>query len=182
MGEPDRVMATRSIQLNTKMEGEDSVLLMAESRYGWRASMLFNWAGPRGDLPDIVVAGTEATMELRVGKPAVDIYPAGGSAIAGLVGRAGLARIAAWLADPRRKRYRLPVPGDDPAGYRAEIAEFLAAVAEDRLPASPGIEGRRDLEIVLAGYRSLETGAWADIPATIGARGRSRRSCAPSRR
>ncbi len=166
MGEPDRLVATRAIQPNTKMEGEDSIMLMAESRFGWRASMLFNWAGPRGNLPDIVIAGSEATMELWSGSRFVDIYPQNhGSTAVDLLSRMGAAKLVpAWLTDRTRDRRRLPVPGTDPGGYQSEVAEFLAAIAEDRAPASPGREGRRDLEIVLAGYRSLETGNWADVP------------------
>ena len=102
---------------------------------------------------------------MTCGQRYVELYPQRSPKALSLLSRLGVPRLTNWLSDRRRVRRRLFVPGDDTAGYRAEIAEFLAAVAEDRSPASDGFEGRRDLEIVLAGYRSLDTGTWTDVPA-----------------
>jgi predicted dehydrogenase len=68
MGEPDRVLASRSMQINTKMLGEDSVHLIFSSRFGWEAAMLLTWSSPRGNLPDMVLAGDEGTLHLWPGK------------------------------------------------------------------------------------------------------------------
>ena len=38
------------------------------------------------------------------------------------------------------------------------LAEFVAAVREDRTPAITGEDGLRAVEIVQAAYRSIETG------------------------
>jgi predicted dehydrogenase/flavin reductase (DIM6/NTAB) family NADH-FMN oxidoreductase RutF len=164
MGEPDRVLATGSIQMNTKMEGEDSLLLLAESRFGWRACMLFNWAGPRAHVPDIVVAGTGGSLGLWPGRNHVELYPPGRGKISSFIDRIGLSSVIPTAMLGIRKSRRIRVPGSDSTGYDTEVAEFLAAIVEDRKPESPGEEGRRDLEIVLAGYRSLRTGAWVDVP------------------
>ncbi len=40
MGEPDSVFATRPMQVNTRMTGEDSLNVLFESRYGWQAHIL----------------------------------------------------------------------------------------------------------------------------------------------
>jgi predicted dehydrogenase len=168
MGEPDRVLATRSMQMNTKMEGEDSVLLLAESRFGWRASMLFNWAGPRAHVPDIVVAGTSGSLGLWPGSKHVELYPQGPGQISSFVDRIGLSPIIPAAISGMKTCRRIRVPGNDRTGYQTEVAEFLAAIVEDRMPEGPGEEGRRDLEIVMAGYQSLRTGAWAEVPAYLG--------------
>jgi len=68
MGEPDRMLASRSMQINTKMLGEDSVHLIFSSRFGWEAAMLLTWSSPRGNLPDMVLAGDEGTLHLWPGK------------------------------------------------------------------------------------------------------------------
>ena len=73
----------------------------------------------------------------------------------------------AWLSEklmsPALQRVRLPIPDEDRLGYLTEIREFLAAVSEGRPPATPAVDGRRDLEIVLQGYESLRTESWAPI-------------------
>jgi len=64
LGEPDSVIATRAMQINTKMTSEDSVQLLFSSKAGWQAHMLLSWSSQRGHLPDIVVAG-EKDVERR---------------------------------------------------------------------------------------------------------------------
>jgi predicted dehydrogenase len=69
-------------------------------------------------------------------------------------------------ADPRgrflwvraRGRRRLRLFFRDRRGLAAQLAEFVAAVRERREPALPAAESREDLAVVLAAYRSLETG------------------------
>lgn len=76
MGEPDRVLATSAMKLNTKMSGEESAQILFSSRYGWQAHMLLSWAGPRGHSPDIVIAGDCGVMHLWPGSRFYDYYPA----------------------------------------------------------------------------------------------------------
>jgi predicted dehydrogenase len=61
-------------------------------------------------------------------------------------------------------RIRIPISDPDLTGYLGEMQEFLAAVAEDREPASAGTVGRRDLELVLRSYEALTAGTWLDVP------------------
>jgi predicted dehydrogenase len=61
------------------------------------------------------------------------------------------------------QRKRIKLEDQDGTGYLGEMQEFLAAVAEKREPITKPEDARRDLEIVRAGYRSLESGTWIDI-------------------
>jgi predicted dehydrogenase len=46
----------------------------------------------------------------------------------------------------------------DRRGLAAQLAEFVASVREGRPPVLPPESARTDLALVLAAYRSLETG------------------------
>ncbi|MGH9881984.1 MAG: Gfo/Idh/MocA family protein, partial [Pyrinomonadaceae bacterium] len=72
MGEPDSVFASRSMQINTKMSGEDSAQMLFSSRFGWEAHMLVSWSSQRGDLPDVVIAGEKGTIYLWPGAAFLD--------------------------------------------------------------------------------------------------------------
>ena len=63
---------------------------------------------------------------------------------------------AVWLRAAAGTRARLFVR--DRRGLVAQLAEFVAAVREGRPPAFSPESARADLELVLAAYRSLETG------------------------
>jgi predicted dehydrogenase len=51
------------------------------------------------------------------------------------------------------------------------MQEFLAAVAENREPVTKPEDARRDLEIIHAGYRSLDRETWIDIREATSAQG-----------
>lgn len=61
-----------------------------------------------------------------------------------------------WLRSERGQRVRLFL--SDRRGYRAMLTEFMEAVRAGRLPEMDGVEARRDLALVVAAYRSRETG------------------------
>lgn len=79
MGEPHRVLASRAMQVDTRITGEDSVQLLFGSNYGWPAHMLLSWASPRGYGPDIVIAGEKAVIHLWPGASYLDLPPAAAS-------------------------------------------------------------------------------------------------------
>lgn len=164
MGEPDSVLASRGMQINTKMSGEDSVQLLFSSRAGWEAHMLLSWASVRGYLPDIVVAGEKGTFHLWPSAPFLDYYPADPC----LIVRLGSYVRPYWLRElwmhPRFGRVRIKVPEREGTGYADEVCEFLSAIAEERQPVTPPEDGRRDLEIVLRCYDALTQCRRADIP------------------
>jgi UDP-N-acetyl-2-amino-2-deoxyglucuronate dehydrogenase len=49
-------------------------------------------------------------------------------------------------------------------GHREQLADFLAAIEENRAPAIDGAEGRQAVEIVLGIYQSAETGRPVSLP------------------
>ncbi len=164
MGEPDRVLASRSMQINTKMLGEDSVHLVFSSRFGWEAAMLLTWSSPRGDLPDILLAGDEGTLHLWPGQRYLDYYPAAPRFLPNIISYVRPYWLQEKLIRPKMQRIRITQPDKDGTGYLGEMQEFLTAVSEGRPPASSAKDGRRDLEIVLRAYEALDRGTWTDIP------------------
>ncbi len=48
--------------------------------------------------------------------------------------------------------------------HRRQIADFVGALREGRPPAVQGAEGRRAVEIILAIYRSAESGLPVSLP------------------
>lgn len=67
-----------------------------------------------------------------------------------------------WLRSCRGQRGRF-FYGRDWRGHRAMLAEFAGAVTSARAPAVDGIEGRRDLALVVAAYESIKTGQPVDV-------------------
>lgn len=164
MGEPDRVFATRAMQVNTKMMGEDSIQLLFESRFGWQAHMLLTWSSHRGDVPDFVLAGDDGTLHLWPGRPYIDYYPATPRFLPQAISYVRPYSLQEKLFRPWMNRVRLSLKEPDVTGYLGEMKEFIAAVAEERTPASVADDGRRDLEIVLRSYEALSAGTWIDVP------------------
>lgn len=163
MGEPDRVFASRAMQVNTRLSGEDSVQLLLSSHYGWQAHVLLNWASPRGRNPDLVIMGEGGTIELWPGAAYFDHYPAKPLSLTRLVSHVRPVWLAERLSSPLLQRVRRRVPSGDGSGYMGEISEFLAAVSEERPPVSGPEDARRDLEIVLRGFEALRSQAWTTV-------------------
>jgi predicted dehydrogenase len=164
MGEPSTVFATRAMQVNTKIEGEDSVQLLFSSDVGWQAHMLLSWATHRGKLPDIVIAGSEGTFHLWPGTRFFDFYPVAPRLLTRAISVVRPRSLRDRLMRPGLQRMRVAVPDADPTGYESEFKEFLSAIAEQRAPVTGPEDGRRDLEIVLAAYKSLSVGTTAGVP------------------
>ena len=58
-----------------------------------------------------------------------------------------------------------PSLSGDTAGLAAGLEEFVSALDEDRDPSWPVARARDNMEILLAGYRSIcEAGAVVDLP------------------
>lgn len=163
-GEPDTIMATRAMQINPKMSEEDSVQLIFSSEVGWEAHMLLSWSSQRGHLPDIVLAGEKGTFHLWPGAHYLDYYPVEPSLATQLVSLVRPYRLQEKLLSPTLQRQRKRLPGRDMTGYLGEMQEFVSAVAEERPPITPALDGRRDLEIVTRCYEALRTGNRAVIP------------------
>jgi predicted dehydrogenase len=167
MGEPEQVFATRAMQVNTKISGEDSVQLLFSSSAGWQAHFLLSWAGPRGHSPDIVVSGEQGVIHLWPGSGFYDIYPAAPRPLVQWLGYVRPVWLAEKLQRPGLQRIRRPIKDPDPTGYLSEMQEFLAAIGEGRAPASSPRDARRDVEIVLQGYEALKKERWIVVPSLV---------------
>ena len=93
----------------------------------------------------------------------MDYYPAAPTRILKLLEYVRPYRLQAKLMRPSFGRVRVRVPGQETTGYVLEFREFLNAVAEGREPAATAHDARRDLEIVLRTYESLETAKKVEI-------------------
>jgi len=164
MGEPDRVFATRAMQIDTKMSGEDSAQVIFSSSQGWQAHLLLNWAGPRGNTPDILVSGDRGVLQLWPSARFLDWIPDEPLPLVRFIGEIRPRWLGEKLMKPQYQRVRIPITDRDTQGYLTEVREFLASVAEGRAPTSDPIDARRDLEIVLCGYEALRQESWVDIP------------------
>jgi predicted dehydrogenase len=139
-GPVDEIMALAPPSAFPGVEGEDTIFLLLRFRMGAVGTLLNSVAAPA--LPRwqwAWVTGTEGSL-------GVDHR---GRAL-WLRGRSGT-RIRAFVRDRR--------------GLVAQLREFVAAVREGRPPSLPPESARADLALVLAGYRSLETGRPVAPPA-----------------
>lgn len=170
MGEPSSVFASRAMQINTKISGEDSLQVLFSSAAGWEGHMFLSWSTPRGHLPDIVIAGEKGTIHLWPGTKYIDLYPVEPLPIPRLLSYVRPYWLQEKLLHPKLGRRRISLPEKEGSGYIGEIREFLAAVAENREPQSPPEDGRRDLEIVLNCYEALADGKTVPITPLFGHR------------
>jgi predicted dehydrogenase len=155
MGEPDSVFASRSMQMNTKMSGEDSAQVIFSSSYGWEAHMLVSWSSQRGDLPDVVIEGDQGTIYLWPGAGFFDYYPVKPSSMTRMISYVRPYSLQAKLMKPSLQRVRIRLRERDYTGYLGEMREFVAAVSEGRNVVTPPEDGRRDLEIIISCYEAL---------------------------
>lgn len=103
--------------------------------------------------------GVFATIDCSWSKPRS--YPTWGGLSIEVVGTEGVVTTDAFrqhlvLYGTREARISWPFWGSDP--NVGMLAEFVAAIREDREPAVTGLDGLRAVEIVDAAYRSIATG------------------------
>jgi predicted dehydrogenase len=164
LGEPDQVFASRAMQVNTKISGEDSAQVLFSSRYGWEAHMLFSWSSQRGHLPDLVVVGEKGTLHLWPTALYLDYYPVAARPLTSLLSYVRPYSLQAKLMKPTLQRVRIKLGEPDATGYLGEMKEFLTAVIEGRQPVTLPVDGRRDLEIIETCYKSMKTKTSCDVP------------------
>jgi predicted dehydrogenase len=109
--------------------------------------------------------GTFASIDCSWSKPAY--YPTWGGATMELVGERGLATVDAFKQTMTVYRDSVGRPqweywGSD--ANRAMLAEFVAAIAEKRSPTVTGFDGYKAVEIVVAAYKSAQTGQPVTLP------------------
>ena len=166
IGEPDRVFASRAMQINTKIAGEDSLQIQFSSGYGWEAHMLLSWSSNRGHLPDLTVLGDKGTIHIWPATHYFDYYPTSPRPLTRMLSFVRPSWLQSKLFHPSFQRERIYSKNDDPRGYETEFREFLAAISEQRPSASPPNEARRDLQILLSVYEAMKTEVWVEISKT----------------
>jgi predicted dehydrogenase/flavin reductase (DIM6/NTAB) family NADH-FMN oxidoreductase RutF len=164
MGEPQSVLASRAMQIDTRISGEDSMQVLFSSQFGWEAHMLFSWSSLLGHLPDIIVTGEKGSFHLWPGASYIDFYPVAPPLIRRLLSYVRPHWLQEKLLRPQQGRVRIKLSNHEGSGYLGEFREFLAAVAEEREPASLPQDGRRDLEIVLRCYEAKAKEVRVEIP------------------
>ena len=157
-GSAEQVFAvfSEAVSPEITLEGEDTSMLTVKFDNGVIGSVLTSWAalGPRHDIR-IEVHGTDGTVVDKggFGTP----YP----------------RVADTLVLHSRK-----IEGSEPEGglridliahphqddFAVECREFVDWIGADRDSPINAIEGRKDLEIVEAGYRSAQSGEAVRLP------------------
>jgi predicted dehydrogenase len=157
VGEPDHVVAFRSMQIQTKMTGEDGLIAMFSSRYGWNCQITTTWAAVLGKVPDIIVLGDEGTFHLWPLTGYYDYYPKGDRLLTEIIGYVRPYWLRTRLMRPELQRERVKVEGED-TGYPQEMSAFLEAVSSGIGNVTSAIDARRDLEIVLDTYRAASSG------------------------
>jgi predicted dehydrogenase len=128
-----QVTARAPSNLFTEVEGEDTAFLLVRFRsgaVGVLATSIATPGVPRG--PMLVASGTAGSL-------AVDA-------------RGRYLRVLG----PGRRRLRVFLR--DRRGLRAQAGEFVGVARDGRAPALPAESARQDLAVVLAAYRSIETG------------------------
>ncbi|MGO9258024.1 MAG: Gfo/Idh/MocA family protein [Bryobacteraceae bacterium] len=171
LGEPGQVAAFRPMQVRTEMSGEDGFSAIFSNPRGWQCQIVTTWAATLGKLPDIILVGSRGTFQLWPRTGYFDYYPIAPRPFAKLIGHVRPYWLRAKLLRPEVQRVRVHVGGPD-NGYREEMCAFLNAIAAGKAgPESAAMESahaaRRDLEIVLCAYRSMESGRTEEIPPWI---------------
>ncbi|MFQ5829061.1 MAG: Gfo/Idh/MocA family protein [Candidatus Methylomirabilia bacterium] len=137
-GQPAQVYALSPPNTLSGLGGEDTMSLLVQ-------------------LSDRVVGFLSVSLATR-GIPRLQWSTLTGTAGAAFVDNRG--RLL-WLRSSRGQRLRVFL--SDARGYRAMVMEFVRAVREGRPPQMNGTDGRRDLALVVAAYRSSESGLPVEV-------------------
>lgn len=138
------VYARTTREVHRNLEGEDTAHVCATFENGVLGDLITSW-GTRmhGNQPRFSAYGTEGSLWV----PWED-------------------RGSLYFTSTRLPGGASPVQVRAAAGDTVEIEcrHFVDCIKEGRQPVTSGLEGRRDLEVVLAAYRSAETGVPVRLP------------------
>jgi UDP-N-acetyl-2-amino-2-deoxyglucuronate dehydrogenase len=162
-GEPDLVWAAYPPHLNDRFEGEDSVLAVLRFGEGPVASIALSWSSYRSPrAPQIEIIGERGSLELRFDRPfLLHTTPLRQGHWSARLRRVLPWRVASRLNRvlPRSRVSRITVANRDLIGSEALIDDFIHAMTGGRQPAVSGLDGLRDLRVVLAAYAAADSGA-----------------------
>jgi predicted dehydrogenase len=156
MGPVDRVVG-RCSMIAHDIPVEDVALALLSFRSGALGMIEASTAVYPGLPERIEITGTGGTVVVEMGEVKVREF----KDEKGEVGPYGAKVRAGGRGEPTT----VPDPADRQiAGHRAQIADFLEAIASDRDPLITGEEARKSLEIALAVYQSARTGCEVALP------------------
>jgi predicted dehydrogenase/flavin reductase (DIM6/NTAB) family NADH-FMN oxidoreductase RutF len=157
-GEPTRVEAVVTPGGPAGFGAEDTVAVALGFRDGPAALLHVSWsAAGQPDLPNIEVLGERGSLQLWFDRPDLLLTaPLPDRHWAQRARRKLPWRVASRIDRhlPDRRRRRIRVRSTDLVGSRAIVDDFVEAIVNGREPSTPGRDGLRDLEVVLAAYRS----------------------------
>lgn len=65
---------------------------------------------------------------------------------------------------PVQKRWYSIIPPREPNNYTNMTRHFMDCIINDKKPLVSGEDGARAIEVKCAVFKSMETGAWVDLP------------------
>ena len=140
------------------MEAEDSAQLLFFSQAGWQAHVLLSWTARRGELPEYIVICEKGSLHLWMNRASMVFYPSEPRPFQRLVSKVRPHWLQEKLMSPRMEGQRVRLPGNDTTGHTGQMREFLRAVASGSAETALAVEARRDLEIILRAYDSMNSG------------------------
>ncbi|MDG3003125.1 Gfo/Idh/MocA family protein [Paludisphaera mucosa] len=156
MGDVDSVVAHTAMLTHLRIEVEDTAVASVRFRNGALGTIQAATSAYPGLSKRIEIHGDRGSA--RVEQDDLTLWdfqekiPSDNIILAAIAGRSG---VNSGASDPR---------GIAHVGHRDQIADFLAAIDEDRPPFVDGREGRRSVEIIRAIYRSAREGKAVPLP------------------
>ncbi len=139
----DTVYARLIRETIKEMEGEDTAVLTINFKNGVVGNQITSWAvNIPGNTSRFIVHGTKGTIWLDY-NGVIRLYSE---------------ELPDYIAQPVQVKYR-----DENSVYE-EVKHFVNCIIEGKQPEMSGIEGRKDLEIVLAAYKSARENRVVSLP------------------
>ncbi len=129
----------------TEMEGEDTSVTIVRFKNGIVGNLITSWGIPTpGPQAYFTVYGTDGCLWEQLGS------------------NGGLYLKSSKLLEASKEPIKVDIP--KVSGFDAECRHFVECILEDKEPITGPREARADLELVVAAYRSAETGMTVRLP------------------
>jgi predicted dehydrogenase len=145
IGEMESIQALRARQRFTEMEGDDTSTAMLRFTDGTVGMLVESFI-----MKSLTTASGPEVHTLRIDGDLGSLSTSDGQTITVFSERED------YLPGGQLREHRIHVPSQN--SFQLQIAHFLESIRTDTEPITSGRSQRRALEIVLAAYRSMETG------------------------